>query len=211
MGSLTPKGFKKNVFINCPFDKQYESLLRPLLFVIIYIGYNPQIASQDSDAGIPRIERICKLIKISKYSIHDLSRLKSTKKDEFYRLNMPFELGIDYGCRRFAKNYLNTKKQLILETKRYRYMRAISDLSGNDIKNHNDKPLNLIRQVRDWFIETVKVKNIDGPTKIWYSFNDFMADFYEKRKKQGFSDEGLQIMAIPEFIVYIKEWCKKRK
>src|SRR6266404_2208861 len=33
-----PPGFSKNVFINCPFDSEYNSLLRPILFTIIYLG-----------------------------------------------------------------------------------------------------------------------------------------------------------------------------
>jgi len=30
--------YEWNVFINCPFDKEYFPLLRPLLFTIIYLG-----------------------------------------------------------------------------------------------------------------------------------------------------------------------------
>jgi len=36
MPSETPEDFDKNVFINCPFDQEYLSLLRPLLFTILY-------------------------------------------------------------------------------------------------------------------------------------------------------------------------------
>src|SRR6267142_5683245 len=86
----TSPGFSKNVFINCPFDSEYNSLLRPILFTIIYLGYNPQIASQTSDSGEQRINRILSLILKSKLSIHDLSRIKSGKPREFFRLNMPF-------------------------------------------------------------------------------------------------------------------------
>ena len=37
-------------------------------------------------------------------------------------MNMPFELGVDYGCQRFAGKPYDTKKFLILETERYRYV-----------------------------------------------------------------------------------------
>jgi hypothetical protein len=66
-----PPGFSKNVFINCPFDSEYNSLLRPILFTIIYLGYDPQIASQTSDSGEQRINKILSLILKSKLSIHD--------------------------------------------------------------------------------------------------------------------------------------------
>jgi len=92
-----PEDFEKNVFINCPFDQEYLSLLRPLLFTIIYFGFNPKIGLESSDSGETRINKICELIRSSKYSIHDLSRLQSRKRNEFYRMNMPFELGIEYG------------------------------------------------------------------------------------------------------------------
>jgi len=83
--------FLKNVFINCPFDSQYTKLLRPILFTVIYLGYNPRIASERSDSGEARFTKIRELISESKFSIHDISRLKAVKKLEYYRLNMPFE------------------------------------------------------------------------------------------------------------------------
>ena len=94
--------FDSSVFINCPFDEDYHPLLRPLLFTILYLGFTPRIALERSDSGENRIDKISELIASSKYSIHDLSRLKARRAKEFYRMNMPFELGIDYGARRLA-------------------------------------------------------------------------------------------------------------
>jgi len=205
------KEFTKNIFINCPFDSAYFLLLRPLLFTVIYFGFNPKIALESSDAGEQRIDKICRLIKESQYSIHDLSRLKSKKQGEFYRLNMPFELGIDYGSRRFASDHLKNKKFLILEKKPHDYKKALSDFSGVDIKNHGDKPSEVIRSVRDWFVETVKLKGVKGATAIWYRFNDFASDLYKQRKAEGFSDKDLQMMPIPEYIEYIKIWLLANK
>ena len=94
-----PDGYQSSVFVNCPFDAKYSELLRPLLFVTIYFGHNPRIATERSDSGENRLNKICGLIAACRYSIHDLSRLKSSKADEFSRMNMPFELGIDFGTR----------------------------------------------------------------------------------------------------------------
>lgn len=205
------KEFNKNVFINCPFDSAYFPLLRPLLFTIIYFGFDPKIALESSDAGEQRIDKICKLIKKSQYSIHDVSRLKSKKQGEFYRLNMPFELGIDFGSRRFASDHLKDKKFLILERRPHDYKKALSDLSGVDIKNHGDKPSEVVRAVRDWFVETVRLRGLKGATPIWYRFNDFAADLYKQRKAEGFSDKDLQTMPVPEYIDYIKIWLQANK
>ncbi len=142
--------YERNVFINCPFDDKYFDLLQTLVFAICYYGYIPRISLEISDSGQPRLEKIVKLIEESKYSIHDLSRLQSKSANEYYRLNMPFELGIDYGLRKFNKDY-SDKRSLILETEQYDYMKAISDINGFDIKNHEDIPVKLIECIRAWF------------------------------------------------------------
>jgi hypothetical protein len=96
-------------------------LLRPILFVILDLGMIPRIALESLDSGSARIEKIVKLIQESKYAIHDLSRLKAKKRGELHRLNMPFELGMDVGCRRFGEGRAAEKRCLILEAERYRY------------------------------------------------------------------------------------------
>lgn len=200
----------KNVFINCPFDTNYNYLLRPLLFTLAYLGLNPRIALETSDSGEARIEKICELVKTSLYSVHDLSRLKAAKRGEFYRLNMPFELGIDYGCRRFASNHLRKKKCLILEENPFDYRRALSDISGLDIKSHSNDPLKLIRAIRNWFVETVRLDGIEGPTVIWYQFNDFASDFSAKRRAEGFSKKDLDTMPIAEYLRFIRSWIRSQ-
>ncbi len=210
MPPLVPEDFDKNVFINCPFDQEYLSLLRPLLFTILYVGFNPKIGLESSDSGETRINKICDLIRASKYSIHDLSRLQSSRRNEFYRMNMPFELGIEYGCRHFASDHLRRKRCLILEKSRHDYIKALSDLSGVDIKSHQNKPEKLIAAVRSWFIETVGLRNIESPTVMWYQFTDFTSDFYEKRKSQGFSDEDIEEMPVPEYMHFIQEWLRRQ-
>lgn len=203
--------FDQNVFINCPFDDEYYFLLRPLLFTIIYLSFNPRITSERSDSGELRINKICELIKQSKYSIHDLSRIRAKKKNEFYRLNMPFELGIEYGCRHFATDQLRDKKCLILETAKYDYMKGLSDLSGVDIKSHNNDPAEIVFAVRNWFYETVGLRNVDSSTKIWYNFNQFAWDFYKLRESEGFSKKDLDMMPPIEYMDFIEDWVKQEK
>lgn len=113
MQRIVDEEFERNVFINCPFDDGYRRLLRPLLFVVAFLGFNPKLASERSDSFESRVHKICGLIYTSKFSIHDLSLLQSSRENEFYRLNMPFELGIDYGCMSFAKGRWGEKRCLI--------------------------------------------------------------------------------------------------
>lgn len=106
--------FEKNVFVNCPFDARYLPLLRPLLFTVIYLDLAPRISLEAIDSGELRLNKIVELIRESKYSIHDLSRCEAAAAGELYRLNMPFELGIDFGCRTYGRPRQRGKRTLVL-------------------------------------------------------------------------------------------------
>lgn len=197
--------FESNVFINCPFDDKYLEILRPILFCVIDLGLEPRIALERLNSGEPRIEKIIELIRNSKFAIHDLSRLKAEKKGEFFRLNMPFELGLDVGARIFGGSVMSSKRCLILEAERYRYQAAISDLSNSDIAAHNNKPVEACKAVRNWLSVEAAIR-APGPTAIWARFTDFMADNYDVLKARAYSDEDIERLPVVELIPCIKEW-----
>ena len=207
--SVREGSFSKNVFIDCPFDSRYIPLLRPLLFTVLSLEYNPRIASESFDSGEARLSMICQLIRESKFSIHDISRIKASSAGELYRLNMPFELGVDLGCRLFSGGEGREKRCLILEKERFRYQRALSDMSNSDIKSHGDDPERLVREVRNWFVE-IDNKKASSPTRIWENFHEFVADFYERREEEGFAGRDLEMMPVSEYISFIKEWLAGR-
>jgi hypothetical protein len=198
--------FERNVFINCPFDDEYLSLLRPLLFTVIYLGFSPCIASGELNSAEPRIQKIVALIGRSKYAVHDLSRIQARKKGEFFRLNMPFELGLDIGCQTFRSGKWKQKKCLILESERYRYQAAISDLSNSDIASHKGNPSTLVTEVRNW-LDAQAMLQAPGPNKVWANFNDFMAWNYVKLKERHYSDEDIERLPVPDLIKCVKKWC----
>ena len=105
--------FDRSVFVNCPLDEDYDRILRAVRFGLI-----PRIATERGDAGEPRISKILDLIQSSRYSVHDLCRCQARDEGEYYRLNMPFELGLDFGCRRYGAGQLSTKVILVLEEQR---------------------------------------------------------------------------------------------
>lgn len=197
--------FERNVFINCPFDEEYYGLLRPILFTTIYLGFKPRIALERADSGEARVAKIIELVRDSKYAIHDLSRLKAREAGEFFRLNMPFELGVDVGCRSFGKGRLTRKRCLILEAERYRYQAAISDLSGSDIGVHHNEPKTVVTEVRNWLASQGNA-SAAGPAKIWGAFNDFMAWNYRQLTEQGFSKQDVEALSVPELLFYMKRW-----
>ena len=83
-----------SVFINCPFDEDYEPLLDALAFTAVCCGFHPRTADESGAVDIPRIDRIAHAIFTSCYSIHDLSRYQGEGKDLIARFNMPLELGM---------------------------------------------------------------------------------------------------------------------
>ena len=66
------------------------------------------------------------------------------------RHNMPFELGLFLGAKRFGSKEQNRKAALILDRRAFRYRASLSDISGFDIEIHKASPQAAIRQVRDW-------------------------------------------------------------
>ena len=202
--------FDKNIFINCPFDTEYRKLLDPLLFTCIYAGLEPQL-SQLEDSGIIRIKQIIKLIKNSKYSIHDLSRMKSKKPDEFARFNMPFELGLDLGIREQAKANLRKKRCLIIDQEKYRYQAALSDIGGSDIKSYGTKNQveNIIERVREWFTVVLNPIQVSS-SKLYLEYTEFVSDLQSKLEAQNFTKKDIQNLTISEYIHYSKEWILSR-
>jgi hypothetical protein len=202
-------GFNENVFINCPFDEAFYPLLRPLLFTVIYVGLNPRISLESMDSGKPSIQKIVSLIEESRYGIHDLSRIKAEKVDEYFRLNMPFELGLDVGCCLYKGGKWAEKKCLILEAEKYRYQVAISDLSNSDIAAHKNDPEEVVALVRNWLNGEANLST-HGPAKIWNAFNDFMADNYDRLITNGYSSKDIERLPVNELIKAMRNWVEAR-
>jgi hypothetical protein len=71
---------------------------------------------------------------------------------------MPFELGVDYGCREFYGQGRKEKKFLILEEQKYQSKQALSDLAGCDMEVHEGNYETAIRKVRNWLASEGKLK-----------------------------------------------------
>lgn len=118
-----------------------------------------------------RIDRIEKLVASCAFSVHDLSRVELSKG--LPRFNMPFELGLDLGCRRFGSQNERRKQCLVVESDRYRYRRSLSDISGQDIRAHRNSPDELITSVRNWLRTASGRTTIPGPLLIRRRFRKF--------------------------------------
>lgn len=203
--------FEKNIFVNCPFDKDFMPLLKSLLFTIISCKFNPRIALERFDSGEIRLVKIQELIESSKYSIHDLSRIKSKDKDEYFRLNMPFEIGLDLGCKLYHSDAkYRSKKILILEAEQYSYQKALSDLSNSDVVCHKSDAEELVFAIRNWLSEFRDVE-LPGGSCIWDDYNYFQSDLYDEMMKKGLKDKDIERMPIRELLLKMNEWIATKK
>ena len=139
-----------SVFINCPFDGEYLPIFRAVIFTIFDCGYIARSAREVDDSSEVRIDKIIKIISECKYGIHDLSRTELDKKTNLPRFNMPLELGLFLGAKRFGAGIQKMKVCLVLDRAPHRYQSFISDISGQDIQSHNNEVSEAIRVVREW-------------------------------------------------------------
>ncbi|MCE0723984.1 hypothetical protein [Legionella resiliens] len=199
--------YSKNIFINCPFDDEYKDIFLGVLFTTIYLRYTPRLALECADSGQIRINKIQTLITESKFGIHDLSRMVSSEEGEYFRMNMPFELGIDYACQNIFPDKFPCKKILILDSERYRYQKAISDLSGCDIKEHHNDVSKAIIAVRNWLVNVDLKRAISGEG-IWSQYNFFQAYLYEE---VVVTDGHLSVdnVQISEIMHHMDNWVNK--
>ena len=152
-----------------------------------------------------------RLIKESKYSIHDLSRMKSKKSGELARFNMPFELGLDLGTREIGKGKLRSKKCLILDIERYRYQVALSDISGNDIASYGKRNQveKIIEKIRDWFTAVLNPVQ-SSSSKIYLEYTEFISDLQIELEQLSYSKEDIKNLTNTEYIYYTRKWISNR-
>ena len=168
-----PASPSASVFINCPFDDQYQPIFDAIVFCVSACGFKPRCTKELPDGGDVRIDNICQLIRECHYSIHDISRTEV--KDQPYQLprfNMPLELGLFLGAKRFGA-HSSQKRCVILDRSPYRYHRFISDIGGQDIRSHENSPRKAVRRVRDWLQSAPGKAAIPGGDKIWRDYRQF--------------------------------------
>jgi hypothetical protein len=122
---------------------------------------------------------------------------------------MPFECGIDFGLKMSNENNFGEKKFLILEKEQHRYQKVISDISGNDIKAHQNEPEQIVKVVRDWF----KPLNSDIPRhkEIWLAFNEFEFDYESILKEEGYNPKDINALTFSDIIENMNVWITKYK
>ncbi|HEV7248769.1 MAG TPA: hypothetical protein VGN93_17465 [Shinella sp.] len=202
---MSDEPLNKNVFVNCPFDSEFAPLLEAIVFCITYFGFTPHLASERLEAGENRLDKIIGLIKQAQFSVHDLSRCKSTGVGETFRMNMPFELGLDLGYRRSGIAQAEKKKFLIFERDPYDLKRSLSDIAGQDVESHRDDYEIVIKKVRDFFRVEAGV-NAPGPARLISDYATFLGWMTEKKIHEGHSEKEALNLPTQERLDEMKAW-----
>lgn len=164
-----------DVFINCPFDQPYAATFRALIFVLYACRFRPRSARELDDGGQARLEKLYGIIAECRYGIHDLSRTELDQANGLPRFNMPLELGIFLGAKRYGGKAQKDKRLLIFDIEPYRYQCFISDLAGMDIHAHGGDPDRAILEARDW-LANVSRRELPSGQRILRIHEKFLAD-----------------------------------
>jgi len=194
-----------NVFVNVPFDADYEPLFEALVFTIFACGYRVRCALEESDSGDIRLDKLIELIRESPRSIHDLSRIEPGD-NELPRFNMPFELGLALGAKRFGRRPRDRIKIMVAE--RYRLPAYLSDLGGNDPEAHEQEPDKVIRIVRNYLRHSPRGGMLAGPAKLAADFTTFKTRLpaiakgmdFQPEEVRGYSDYPTFAWCVTKFL-----------
>lgn len=123
---------------------------------------------------------------------------------------MPFELGLDFGCRNFGGPPCHQKVILVLEEQPYRYQASLSDLAGNDIEYHSGNFQTAVRKVRNW-LSGFGDFQVVGAGRVLSEYEDFQEWYYERQLDAGFSEDDIQDYPTSELMASMFEWVAQGK
>src|SRR6266705_683569 len=175
--------FEKSVFINCPFDSDYQDLMLAIVFSVAAHGFVPRTARESEGDPEPRFSRILRMISQCKYSVHDLSRSTGEGGDNLARFNMPLELGMAEAFR-FEREMSDRTphRWLALVPEGYGYQRFIADLAGFDPARHGSSVRSVIREVSAWLRTLEDVLDpVPSALKIFENFPSFRSQLADLR------------------------------
>lgn len=197
--------YEESVFINCPFDAQYQPLFRALVFAIQDCGFAARCALEVSDSAEVRIARINRIIAGCRLGIHDISRTEVDRDYHLPRFNMPLELGLFLGAREFGGPRQRSKLCLVLDEEPYRYQMFCSDIAGQDIRSHDGRPDVLIFEVRNWLSTALDgTVFLPGPAVMCERYAAFQSELPRICRRFHLQPAELQFV---EFRTLAEEWA----
>lgn len=201
-----PNGYRRSVFINAPFSEDRREVFNAMVFAVLACGFTPRCALEIDNAGQIRFDKIVALVRDCHLGIHDISYMELD--DGLPRFNMPFELGLFLGADRFGPGWVGQKACTIFDREPFRYQRALSDISGQDIRAHGCDPHRASNETRAWLSHhTRKGALVPGAAAIWGMYEEFEAELPELAALS--MQDGVEL-TFPERRHIATEWLRLR-
>jgi hypothetical protein len=193
----------QHIFVNCPFDPQYKNLFEAIIFAVSACKFRPRCALEVDDSSQIRIEKIFSIISDCKFGIHDICKTELDEANQLPRFNMPLELGMFLGAKRFGQGEQKKKICLILDREQYRYQKFISDIAGQDIRPHGDNTKTVISVVRNWLRNASPSTSLPGGEAISARYDLFRKEFPSLCQTLQLSTDELTFI---DFTWIVTEW-----
>jgi len=198
--------YELGVFLNCPFDDVYREMFEAIVFAIHDCGYVARCSLEIDDASQVRIDKIATIISACQFGIHDISRTEADAATGLPRFNMPLELGMFLGAKRYGRAEQKQKSCLILDVDRYRFQKFISDIGGQDIADHGGEPQRAIKAVRDWLSNaTPRLLKIPGGAAIAHRYARFRMELPGMCARLQLRVDEL---TFNDYVTQVEEWLK---
>ncbi|HEX9936189.1 MAG TPA: hypothetical protein VGB15_03680 [Longimicrobium sp.] len=201
--------YDESVFINCPFDPEYQETFRALVFAVHDCGFLARCSLEVDDSSEVRISKINRIIRECRHGIHDISRTELDPTERLPRFNMPLELGLFLGAREFGAGRQKRKRALILDRERFRYQKFCSDIAGQDIKVHEGSVDRAIRAVRNWLATSLDGSvMLPSAAKMADRYRAFLTDLPRISSPFHLDADDLQFV---ELRTLVEEWVDQNQ
>lgn len=200
---MSRQSASRSVFINCPFDPEYQPIFRAVLFTVCALEFKPRSALEVEDASDLRLQKIYQLIGECPFAIHDLSRTELSKDTKLPRFNMPLELGIFLGAKQFGRPSYRKKRSVIF-AKNQNVKSFISDINGMDIKGHGDQPSAVIAPIRHGLVTDAGARRLPG-SAIEGHFSRFEDQLPSIMNRLGYRSGEAQ---YGDLLYFVAEWLE---
>ena len=198
--------FDLAVFVNCPFDEPFKPLLDAILFAIHDCGFAARTALEESGSGETRLDKLVRVIRECRFSIHDISRTEITAANPLPRFNMPFECGLAIGAIRYQRSPRGgTRDFLLMAAQDFQDKRTLSDLAGQDASYHGNDSDRVIKAVRRFLAS--KGSAVLPVTAVLRGDSSIAARLSQFRKDLPAMAASVKISAAEiETLDYLPEW-----
>jgi hypothetical protein len=193
---MMPTPYDQGVFINCPFDSRYQRLFHAIVFTVSDCGFTPRCALEVDDGGEERIRKIKRIIRESRYAVHDISRVEVDSKSRLPRFNMPLELGLFLGAQEYGSDEQKLKRSLVLDSIPYRYQKFCSDIAGQDIRAHGNQPARASAAVRAMLATALGEVRLPGPSRILARYAQFAEELPVLCESVGLAPPELEFVEL---------------